>query len=86
LEQTSTQEYVAKATAEEAQEKLKIEYQRLSHLRDEDIRHGHTDLDTETLHALQEAYLISNHLGWLISISDNLERSTRRYRNSILKN
>jgi hypothetical protein len=37
-------------------------YQQLSNLRDENIRLGHTELDTETLHGLQEAYLIANHM------------------------
>lgn len=85
LEQTSTQEKIEKIKAEEAQEKLLDKYNSLAHLRDENIKHGNEELDTGTLHALQEAYLISNHLGWLLSLSDNLERSTKRYDQAILK-
>jgi ABC-type bacteriocin/lantibiotic exporter with double-glycine peptidase domain len=33
------------------------------------IRLGNTtELDTETLHGLQEAYLIANHMNWLKSL------------------
>jgi hypothetical protein len=49
---------------ENAEEKL-FKYQQLSNLRDENIRLGNTELDTETLHGLQEAYLIANHMNWL---------------------
>jgi uncharacterized membrane protein YccC len=85
LEQTSSQDPIAKAKADEAQEKLLNEYKRLAHLRDENIKQGNEKLDTETLHALQEAYLISNHLGWLVSLSDNLKRSTKKYDQTILQ-
>jgi hypothetical protein len=37
-------------------------------LRDENIKLGNTELDTETLHGLQEAYLIANHMTWLKSL------------------
>jgi hypothetical protein len=37
-----------KETAEDAEEKLLGKYQQLSNLRDENIRLGHTELDTET--------------------------------------
>jgi hypothetical protein len=47
-------------------QKLFGKYQQLSNLRDENIRLGNTELDTETLHGLQEAYLI-NHMNWLKS-------------------
>jgi hypothetical protein len=52
-------------------------------LRDENIRLGHTELDTETLHGLQEAYLIANHMIWLKSLSENLQKATERYRSAI---
>lgn len=84
LEETSSQEKIAKTKVEDAQEKLFSTYKRLAHVRDENIKQGNETLDTETLHALQEAYLISNHLGWLVSLSDNLERSTKRYCQTIL--
>lgn len=85
LEQTSTQENIAKTKAEDAHEKLLNKYKRLAQARDENIKLGNETLDTETLHALQEAYLISNHLGWLVSLSDNLKRSTKRYEETILQ-
>lgn len=85
LEQTSTQENIAKTKTEDAHEKLLNEYKRLADVRDENIKLGNEELDTETLHSLQEAYLISNHLGWLVSLSDNLERSTKRYKETILQ-
>jgi hypothetical protein len=58
-------------------------YQQLSNLRDENIRLGHTELDTETLHGLQEAYLIANHMSWLKSLSENLQKATERYRSAV---
>lgn len=85
LEQTSTQENIGKTKAEDAHEKLLNRYKRLAHLRDENIKLGNRELDKETLHSLQEAYLIFNHLGWLVSLSDNLEHSTKRYKETILQ-
>jgi hypothetical protein len=64
-------------------EKLFGKYQQLSNLRDENIRLGNTELDTETLHGLQEAYLIANHMNWLKSLS-NLQKA-KRYRSAIIK-
>ena len=65
---------------EKAQEKLMQTYHSLSEMRDEEIRKGEKELDTETLHHLQEAYLISNQLVWLKSMSDNLKKATLKYR------
>lgn len=65
---------------EKAQEKLIQTYQTLSKIRDESMQNGATELDTETLHSLQEAYLISNQLVWLITLSDNLKKATLKYR------
>lgn len=62
-----------------AQEKLLESYHILSKTRDENIEKGETELDTETLHHLQEAYLISNQLIWLRTLSDNLKKRTIRY-------
>jgi len=84
LDHTQFKKKVTEETAEDAQEKLLGKYQHLSKKRDENIRQGNTELDTETLHALQEAYLISNHMGWLKSLSENLEKATERYRYSII--
>ncbi|MDP5229052.1 MAG: FUSC family protein [Cellulophaga sp.] len=70
--------------AEDAHEKLLNKYQQLSNLRDENIKKGNTELDTETLHGLQEAYLISNHMSWLKSLSENLQKTTERYHIAIV--
>ncbi len=48
-------------------------------IRDENIRQGNTELDTETLHGLQEAYLIANHMSWLKSLSENLKKATENF-------
>lgn len=85
LKQTTSQESIATTKADDAQEKLLNKYKHLAEVRDEKIKLGDEKLDTITLHALQEAYLISNHLGWLVSLSDNLERSTKRYYQAILQ-
>ncbi|WP_027125333.1 FUSC family protein [Gelidibacter mesophilus] len=68
---------------EKAQEKLMETYHSLSRLRDENIQKGHTELDTETLHNLQEAYLIASQLIWLKTLSDNLRKATLKYRQVI---
>jgi uncharacterized membrane protein YccC len=84
LDHTQLHKKVTKETAEDAQEKLLDKYQQLSNLRDENINQGHVELDTETLHALQEAYLIANHMAWLKSLSENLKKTTEVYRSSIV--
>jgi uncharacterized membrane protein YccC len=68
---------------EKAQEKLLQSYHSLSKARDEDILKGQTDLDTETLHNLQEAYLIANQLVWLKTLSENLKKSTLKYQETL---
>jgi len=80
LDNTQVNKEIAEETIEDAQEVLLSKYQQLSNLRDENIRQGETKLDTETLHALQEAYLIANHMSWLKSLSENLLKATQRYR------
>jgi uncharacterized membrane protein YccC len=84
LEHIQIHKKITEETAEHAQEKLMDKYQQLSNLRDENIDQGNTELDTETLHALQEAYLIANHMSWLKSLSENLQKATDRYRCSII--
>lgn len=84
LDHTQLKKKASEETGKDAQEKLLGNYQHLSNKRDESIRQGYTELDTETLHALQEAYLISNHMGWLKSLSESLEKATERYRYSII--
>lgn len=68
-----------------AQDKLQDKYQELSNLRDKNISQGNPELDTETLHKLQEAFLIANHINWLKSLSDNLEAATKRYRITLIE-
>lgn len=70
--------------AEDAPDKLLIKYKRLSDLRDENIKEGKTELDTDTLHGLQEAFLIANHMNWLQSLSKNLKKATESYRKSLV--
>ena len=68
---------------EDAEDLLLRKYQQLSNLRDENIKKGNTALDTETLHSLQEAHLISNHMSWLKSLSESLQSATTLYCTSI---
>ncbi|MCL8006289.1 FUSC family protein [Gelidibacter japonicus] len=64
---------------EEAQEKLMETYHNLSRMRDENLQNDFTELDRESLHNLQEAYLIANQLIWLKTLSDNLRKATSKY-------
>jgi uncharacterized membrane protein (TIGR01666 family) len=82
LEHTEIEEKIKNETVEEAEDKLFGKYQQLSNLRDENIKKGNTELDTKTLHSLQEAYLISNHMSWLKSLSESLKKATERYSSS----
>jgi hypothetical protein len=43
-------------------------------MRDENIKQGNTELDTETLHGLQETFNC-NHMKWLKSLSENLKNN-----------
>jgi uncharacterized membrane protein YccC len=73
-------------TVEKAEHKLLDTYEQLSKLRDENIKKGKTELDQETLDHLQEAYLISNHMSWLKSLSENLNKTTKLYSSSGIVN
>ena len=84
LEHAQIKKKIAKEIVEDAHDKLLDTYQTLSNLRDENIKKGNTKLDTETLHGLQEAYLISNHMSWLKSLSENLKKATESYCSSIV--
>lgn len=66
-------------TIKEAEETLLKTFEVLSKNRDENIEKGNTELHTDTLHHLQEAYLISNQLTWLKSLSENLRKATESY-------
>ena len=84
LKHAQIKKKIAKEIVEDAHDKLLDTYQTLSNLRDENIKKGNTKLDTETLHGLQEAYLISNHMSWLKSLSENLKKATESYCSSIV--
>jgi len=85
LNDTQTQNKNDEEKIEDANKILLNKFQQLSNLRDENIRLGKTELDTETLHGLQEAYLISNHLNWLKSLSENLKKSTESFSASVVR-
>jgi uncharacterized membrane protein YccC len=70
-------------TIKDAEETLLKTFQDLSHERDESIEKGNTELNTETMHHLQEAYLISNQLTWLKSLSENLKKATASYNEAL---
>ena len=84
IEHAEIKKEITKETVEDAKDKLLDKYKQLSNLRDENIKKGNTELDTETLHGLQEAYLIANHMSWLKSLSESLKNATERYRSSIV--
>jgi uncharacterized membrane protein YccC len=86
LEPAEIAQKITKETIEVAENTLLEKYQQLSNLRDENIKKGNTALDTETLHALQEAYLIANHMNWLKSLSESLKKATERYCLTLLDN
>ncbi|WP_040279056.1 FUSC family protein [Psychroserpens damuponensis] len=83
LDDNSTAEILEELPLEDAQDKLYTKYKDLSNLRDENIKKGHTEIDTETLHGLQEAYLIANHMNWLQSLSEHLKKATRSYNTAL---
>lgn len=72
--------YLDEETIKNAEDSLLKTYQILSENRDKNIEKGNTDLNTETLHNLQEAYLISNQLIWLKTLSENLKKATSNYK------
>lgn len=84
LEYSKQNKKITDEAVHHAQDTLLDKYQHLSNQRDENIKQGYTELDQETLHALQEAYLIANHLAWLQSLSDNLKKATKHYRDALL--
>ncbi len=84
LNHTQLKKKINEEPVEYALEELLDKYKQLSNLRDENIRKGNSELDTETLQGLQEAYLIANHMSWLKSLSENLKKATRSYRSSFV--
>jgi hypothetical protein len=85
LEKVQIHKKINKENVEEAENKLLDKYQQLSNLRDENIKKGNDKLDTETLHALQEAYLIANHMNWLKSLSESLKKATKQYQFTVIE-
>lgn len=79
LDGVNTSSQIHPIDIEKAQEKLMESYHKLARIRDENIKKGETELDTKTLHHLQEAYLIANQLTWLKTLSDNLKKATSQY-------
>ncbi|GAA0871828.1 YccS family putative transporter [Gangjinia marincola] len=84
LQDDSVTKEVDKISAEEAEKALQQRYQELAASRDKSIKQGNAQLDTETLHGLQEAYLISTHMSWLNSLSKNLNKATKKYAEAIV--
>lgn len=70
-------------TTKEAEEILLKTFQELSQKRDKNIEKGNTEINTDTLHHLQEAYLISNQLSWLKSLSESLKKATVSYKQAV---
>ncbi|WP_298484424.1 FUSC family membrane protein [uncultured Maribacter sp.] len=83
LESNEDKNKITEEVIEDAQEKLLDKYTKLSNLRDKNIEQGKTEIDTATLHGLQEAFLISNHMSWLRTLSENLQKATKKYRSSM---
>ncbi len=79
LEGVSPDQQTNTETIEDAQEMLLKTFHDLSNERDENIQKGKTQINTDTLHHLQEAYLISNQLIWLKSLSETLKKATTNY-------
>jgi len=84
LEQMETTPKAQELPDEAAEEKLLETYKNLSKKRDENIEKGQGELDQETMHRLQEAYLIANHMSWLKSLSENLKKATSKYNATLL--
>ena len=66
-------------------EKLLHKYQELSDTRDKNLQDGNIELDQETLHHLQEAFLIANHMKWLQSLSKSLYKATQSYKKALVE-
>ena len=86
LERSETLHKEEALTDKDAEEKLLETYKNLSKKRDDNIEKGLGELDEDTLHQLQEAYLIANHMSWLKSLSENLKNATIKYNSTLDKN
>ncbi|MDW5289909.1 FUSC family protein [Formosa sp. PL04] len=62
-----------------AEDKLLLNFQKLSKKRNKEIEKGKTVIDKTLLNDLQEAHLIYNQLLWLKGLSENLKKSTEKY-------
>ena len=63
----------------EAEDKLLLNFQKLSKKRNKEIEKGKTTIDKNLLNDLQEAHLIYNQLLWLKGLSESLKKSTEKY-------
>ncbi|MFT5753012.1 MAG: putative membrane protein YccC [Flavobacterium sp.] len=79
VENLTPNQQIDSETINEAEETLLKTFQELSQKRDKNIEKGYTEMNTDSLHHLQEAYLISNQLIWLKSLSENLKKATASY-------
>ncbi|WP_298497132.1 FUSC family membrane protein [uncultured Algibacter sp.] len=68
---------------DDAQKNLQNAFHHLGVERDKNIKKGNIEINTKTLHQLQEAYLITSQLNWLKTLSENLKKATIRYNNII---
>ncbi|MBU2996983.1 FUSC family protein [Cellulophaga baltica] len=64
-----------------AQKALKNSYTRLSKLRDKEIEAGKIVIDKKMRLYLQEAHLIQTQLNWLKVLSEDIQKSTKKYVN-----
>ncbi len=83
LEGVSPKHEADTTSIEDAQETLLKTFHNLSQERDENIQKGYIQMNTGTLHQLQEAYLMSNQLIWLKSLSENLNKATASYNDAL---
>lgn len=64
---------------ETAQERIKNSYEVLSKKRDQQIKEGKTTIDKQMRLQLQEALMINNQLTWLKTLSEDIQRTTKKY-------
>ncbi len=62
-----------------AQKALKYSYTKLSKIRDKEIKEGKTVIDKKMRLHLQEAHLIQTQLNWLKVLSEDINRTTKKY-------
>ncbi|MHA7943371.1 FUSC family protein [Formosa sp. 3Alg 14/1] len=70
------------ADISDAEDKLLLNFQKLSKKRNKEIEKGKKIIDKSMLNDLQEAHLIYNQLLWLKGLSESLKKSTEKYVNA----